>query len=191
MAKTRKQKQQLFTLYQDIAQNQDFVLIRLHTKLPAKAINAFRLYLLENNGKMYVLKNKVFLKAVAQVQENVPALKDLNLEGPIGLIAAQDIIIALKGLKKLEQDAKDLLALIIDDEEFVKKYKAYDYVMGVVQKSRVNAQDLAMLSQLPGVDALYGMLAGGLKALLNGLAGALSGNIRNLAYALKQVAENK
>jgi len=191
MAKTRLQKAELFDLYSNTLNKGTFILVKLSTKLPAKAVNAYRLFLSDKNGKMHVLKNRIFLRALNASEAYKDFAKDLNLTGNIALITSDDIVSALKGLEKMQESAKELLGMSDMPEEDVKKYVAYDYEFGFVESSYVNPQDLKMLSTLPSIDALYGMLAGGLKSLLTGLASALSGNVRNLAYALNQVAENK
>ncbi len=191
MAKTKLQKAQLFDIYTKILEQGDFILLKLSPYLPAKAINAYRQYLEDNNGRMHLLKNKVFLKAVETKDSYKEHVNPESITGNIALITGEDIIATLKGLEQLEQSAKELLGLAGKDEVFVKKYQAFEYMFGYVQGAYVEAADIKMLSELPGVNALYGMLAGGLNGLLSGFVSVLGGNIRNLAYALKQVSENK
>ena len=191
MAKTRLQKAKLFDLYTKTLEGGNFFLIVLNKNLPAYAINEYRKYLKANGASMHLLKNRVFLKALETNKAYQEAFDAYNFDKNISLVQAEDIIVALKGLDKMTESAKDILALQGKDEVFVKKYQAYDLMAGVIQGAFVNKEDLTMLAELPGVDALYGMLAGGLKSLLTGLAGALGGNIRNLAYALNQVVETK
>ncbi len=191
MAKTKLQKAQLFESYLKILESGNFFLIKLNKNLPAFSINEYRKYLNENNSSMHLLKNKVFIKAVETNKLYAEFFKGFAFDSNIAIVQAEDIIIALKGLDKMQESAKELLALRGKEEDEVKKYKSHELVAGVVAGNIVEKQDLNMLATLPGVDALYGMLAGGLKNVLSGFVSVLSGNIRNLAYALNQVVESK
>ena len=188
MAKTRKQKTSLIETYKELLDNGNFVIVNLSTKVPAQAMNMVRLIMSETGGKVYLLKNKVFTKVASGYQ----GLEDLHLEGIMALISAdEDLVSALKTFEKITDFAKSELTLRGEDEEFIKKYKAFDYALGYMDGQVLGKQDAAKLSSLPSKEQLYGQMAGLFANTIKGFMHVLNGNTLNLMYALQDLREKK
>ncbi len=188
MAKTREEKAKLMELYKHIIENADFVMVELKPKIPAQIINTVRLSLQEVGGKLVVLKNKVFKKVASEYEQ----FKDLELENVRALVVSEtDIVSAVKAFDKITSLAKQELLLRGEDEEFVNSYKAFEYVMGYVDKQVLDAESAKALSTLASKEELLGQLVGGLAQIIRGFMNVLNGNTLKFIYVLENLKAAK
>jgi len=188
MAKTRKQKKVLLDLYKQILDEYDFIMVELHTKIPANSVNQVRLALNNMGAKLIVLKNKVFEK-VAKEKENFSDIKLENIKAIV--VSKEDVLNAIKEFEKLKDYAKEELTLRGEDEEFIKSYRPFEYVMAYIDKQLYDTDQTKTLVTLPSKDELMGMLVGGLANVIRGFMNVLQGNTLKFMTVLNNIQEAK
>ena len=126
----------------------------------AKDITATRKALHIGKSKMYVAKNNIFNRALKLA--NITELGELS--GPNALVVAHgDEVIPYKELNELMKICKKVV-----------------FKGGVIGKTKVTADQVAVLAAIPGREGLLSMLLSVIQA-----------PIRNLAYGIKALGESK
>ncbi len=128
--------------------------------------------LLDAGGRMQVVKNRLFMIAVAD--SAYESLADL-LVGPNAVTyCGEDPIEPLKVLAEFADD---------HDQPPVKA--------GVVEGERLSTEDLEALSKVPGRDHLIATVVGAFAGPVNDLVFTLGGVVSELVFTLQAVAEEK
>ncbi len=187
MAKTRAQKQDLMNQYKELVDRGNFVVLKVN-RLPANALVVFRKELAELNASFKIMKNKVFKKSV----ENHEKLATVDYTDQLAILdGGDDLVSALKKLDVLIEQSKADHALAGMPEDELKQYKPFEFYIGYMQDSLLDASEVAKLKDLPSRQTLLGMLVGTIAAPVTGLMNVMNGNTRNLIYALNDLKEKK
>jgi large subunit ribosomal protein L10 len=124
----------------------------------------------EADAVFRVVKNRLAKRAVADAG---PQEIDGLLLGPTALTLIHgDAVIAAKAIA-----------------DFAKEHSALEYKGGVMDGEVLDPEGFAVISRLPGVDALRGQLVGVAASPITGLVRGLSSMMSGLAIALGQIAE--
>ncbi|MCJ7805632.1 50S ribosomal protein L10 [Patescibacteria group bacterium] len=126
----------------------------------------------EAGASMLVVKNTLLKRAGEAAEIDEELLKDSILTGQTALvIASQDPIAPIQVIGK-----------------FAKEFEVPQMKVGILEGSFHDSESLAIISTLPGRDALLGQLLGTLMSPSYGLVGVLEGNLQKLLYVLKAKA---
>ena len=124
----------------------------------------------EADAVFRVVKNRLAKRAVADAG---PQEIDGLLLGPTALTLIHgDAVIAAKAIA-----------------DFAKEHSALEYKGGVMDGEVLDPEGFAVISRLPGVDALRGQLVGVAASPITGLVRGLGSMMSGLAIALGQIAE--
>ena len=126
----------------------------------------------ESGVEFVVAKNTLTQRAASQA--GVEGISEF-LVGPTALAFSEDPVAGAK-----------LMA------EFSDEVESFEVKGGLLDDGRVlGAQEVVVLSRLPGREQLLAQLLGAIQAPIAGLATVLNAPLRNLAIVLNQVAEQK
>ena len=126
----------------------------------------------ESGVEFVVAKNTLTQRAANQA--GVEGISEF-LVGPTALAFSEDPVAGAK-----------LMA------EFSDEVESFEVKGGLLDDGRVlGAQEVVVLSRLPGREQLLAQLLGAIQAPIAGLATVLNAPLRNLAIVLNQVAEQK
>jgi len=84
--------------------------------------------------------------------------------------------------------SQDPIAPIQVIGKFTKEFEVPQMKVGILEGSFHDSESLAIISTLPGRDALLGQVLGTLMSPSYGLVGVLEGNLQKLLYVLKAKA---
>jgi len=126
----------------------------------------------EAGASMLVVKNTLLKRACEAAKVDSMLLTDTILQGQTALvIASQDPIAPIQVIGK-----------------FTKEFEVPQMKVGILEGSFHDSESLAIISTLPGRDALLGQVLGTLMSPSYGLVGVLEGNLQKLLYVLKAKA---
>ncbi|HZC18557.1 MAG TPA: 50S ribosomal protein L10 [Rubrobacteraceae bacterium] len=126
----------------------------------------------ESGVEFVVAKNTLTQRAASQA--GVEGISEF-LVGPTALAFSEDPVAGAK-----------LMA------EFSDEVESFEVKGGLLDDGRVlGAQEVVVLSRLPGREQLLAQLLGAIQAPIAGLATVLNAPLKNLAIVLNQVAEQK
>lgn len=187
MAKNKVQKAELFTQYQEVVAQSNFIVIETN-KVPARAITSLRKLLSEVDAKLYVIKNTVFSK----VTEENEKLAGQTYVGQLAVInGGTDISVAIKKLDDAAKEAKSILSLTGADEKTVAAYVPFTYKFGYVSGSFLDEKDVARLAQLPDRKTVLAQFVGTVAAPISGLLNVMQGVPRAFVYVLTDLQNKK
>lgn len=187
MPKTKAQKGELLSAYQEVVKKGNFIVIETD-KVPAAVVTDLRKTLAAVDAKLYVIKNTVFAKASAEF-ENLAAQ---NFAGQLSVIeGGKDVVVAAKAIDEATKKAKASLALAGKDDQTVAKYNPFAYKFGFINGSVLTEADVIRLAQLPDKKTVMAMFVGTLAAPISSFMNVLSGVPRKLVYALTDLQNKK
>jgi len=168
MALTRKEKGKLVELYKELLDKAKNVVVMTQSKIPVNEINKVRMAVVENGWKLQVVKKRLFLRALKEVE-----YEDIEIDKLEGSIIV---------LYSLEDEFKPLKAL----NNFIKEWKKdklpyiLEYLGGFYGKSWKEADYVRDIAELPTKDELIGKFAFLIKY-----------PVQAFVMNLKQIAEKK
>lgn len=168
MAKSRQQKEDILSQYEEYLKNAKAVYLA-STKLNANEANALKKKLVATDSKYNVIKNTIFGLAAKNALG-----EELNLEGPVSAVFSNgDVVEAAKLLAELKKEDKAT------------------YVYAILDGKLLDAEKIDALAKLESKEVLLGKFMYLVNYPTTGLARALANNIEKLAYALNAVKDNK
>lgn len=168
MAKSKQQKQEILSSYEEYLKNSKAVYLA-STRLNPNEANELKKKLLPGNAKYSIIKNTLFSLASKNTLS-----EDLNLEGPnAAVFCMEDVVEPAKALFELKKGDKAKYVLCILDGK-------------VIDVSKIDA-----LAKLETKEQLLGKLMYLVNYPTTGLARALSNNVEKLLYAINAVKETK
>ncbi len=168
MAKTRQQKQEILSSYEDYIKGAKAIYLA-STQLTSNEANDLKKKLFPDSASYSVIKNTLFVKA----SKNVLG-EEVYLEGQnSAFICNEDVVNPAKLLAEL------------------KKMKKAEYVLCILDGKVIDSSKIGALASLESREQLLGKLMYLVNYPTTGLARALANNIQKLAYALNAVAATK
>jgi large subunit ribosomal protein L10 len=171
--RTKKEKIQLTAELVDTLGASDVLYLTDFTGLNVKEITELRRRFREAGHRFVVVKNRLALRALEQL--DLPDITEY-LRGPTGFIVGADDPVA--PAKMLRDFAKEN-----EDRPTVK--------VGVVDKRVVFADEIMTLAALPSRDELLAGIVGSLTAPVAGIVGVLEGLLRDIASLVEEVAKKQ
>ncbi|NWF69937.1 MAG: 50S ribosomal protein L10 [Chloroflexi bacterium] len=168
MAITKQRRHELVALYGEIISKSDGFVITEFNRLPTAKINDLRARLRGIDGKFVITKNTLFGLALKNAGWPVP---EQLLKGSVAVSY---------GTGNFPAIAKETLAFIKDNSEQL-QVKG-----GIMIASILRANDVEMLSTLPGLDEMRAQLAGLIvtpASALLGVIDAATGQVVNVLHA--------
>ena len=157
---------------EDGLQNHDVVVMVGFRGLSCTEMDALRLSLRRSKARLFVARNRLAQRALAERQYNrlAQALAD-----QVAFVFTNEDAVTV---------AKTLMERVKDNERITIKG-------GVLQGRELNAQDVKQLSELPAKEVLQSQLLAVIIAPVTRLAGALNAKTADLLSILKQYSEQK
>lgn len=143
--------------------------------LDVKAMTQLRDRLHEAGAHYEVVKNRLVIRALAEIDDSLPDLRE-HLKGPTGVVIADEDVVS--PAKALTEFAKE------NDDRPVFK-------IGVMYQSLVEEEKFLRLAKLPPREQLLAELAGALEAPMSLFATALEGKVQETAGLLDALREKK
>jgi large subunit ribosomal protein L10 len=171
--RTRKEKTKVTTELVERLGESNVLYLTDFTGLNVKNITELRRRFREAGGRYVVVKNRLALRALEQL--DLPDISEY-LRGPTGFVIGQDD--PVEPAKTLRDFAKEN-----DDRPALK--------VGVVNKSLISAKAIEELASLPPYEVLLAGIAGSLTASVSGIVGVLEGLLRDIAYMVEEVARRR
>lgn len=145
------------------------------TGIDVKSMTVLRDRLHESGAEYVVVKNRLMLRALEAVEDELPDLSE-HLIGPTAVVLIDDG--PVEPAKALTEFAKDH-----GDRPVFK--------VGVLDRKIVEAEQFVRLAKLPTREELLAQLAGALEAPMAALAGALEAKLQETAGLLDALREKK
>ncbi len=171
----RSDKEAFVQEVQDRIQKAPVLYLTDFSGLDVKSMTVLRDRLHESGAEYVVVKNRLVLRALQGIDEELPDLSE-HLKGPTALILADDGPVA--SAKALTEFAKEH-----DDRP---AFKA-----GMVDRRLVELSQFERLAKLPSRDELLAQLAGALEAPMAALAGALGAKLQETMGLLEALREER
>jgi len=150
------------------------VIIAEYRGMTVEEMTGLRVELRKAGAEFRIFKNRIAKKAI---DDKLQHLKDLSpsMKGPIGLICSYgDTAQATKAAM-----------------EFQKDHPNFVITCGFMEKSRVTADELKALADLPSKEVLLARIVGSLVSPHRGLLGVLNGVNRNLVQVINAIKDKK
>lgn len=174
MALARSKKEELVAEVSELFRNSKLTVLANYSGLSVKEIQELRRDARENQTKLKVVKNRLVLKAMEQVDTYKDTDRSIFKEQLLYAFNADDEVAPAQVLAN-----------------FAKKHKALEFVGAVTAEGEVlSVEDVKSLASLPSKDQLRGQLVGTLAAPLTGFVNVLSGNLRGVLNVLNARAES-
>ncbi|MGD2218374.1 MAG: 50S ribosomal protein L10 [Gemmatimonadales bacterium] len=171
--RTKKEKIQLTSELVDTLGASDVLYLTDFTGLNVKEITELRRRLREAGHRYVVVKNRLALRAVEQL--DLPDLSEY-LQGPTGfVVGADDPVAPAKMLRDFAKENEDRPTLKV----------------GVVERRVVPADEIMTLASLPSRQELLAGIVGSLTAPVAGIVGVLEGLLRDVASMVEEVAKKQ
>lgn len=168
MAKTKGQKQELLTTYEDYLKKAKAVYLA-STRLNVNETNDLKKKLLQNDSRYAVVKNTLFRIAAKNVWG-----EELSLEGQhAAFFCLEDVVEPAKTLSGLKKEEKA------------------KYVLCILDGKVIDVTKIDSLANLESKEQLLGKLMYLVNYPATGLVRALSNNTEKLLYALNAVKDSK
>jgi large subunit ribosomal protein L10 len=165
LAITREKKGALVDEYVERLRKSQAVLVTEYRGLSVKQLQDLLRELRANDSELYVTKNTLIRRALAEVGMQSP--REL-LKGPTAVaFCYKDIAAPAKSLGKFAKDSKILV---------VKG--------GLIGRSSFDEKGVQALAELPGRDQLLGQVVGVMQSPISGLVNVLAGTVRGLVNVL-------
>jgi large subunit ribosomal protein L10 len=171
--RTKDEKIQKTAELQHTLGESDVIYLTDFTGLGVKQMTELRRRFRETGGRFVVVKNRLALRALEQL--DLPDITE-HLRGPTGLIVGSNDPVA--PAKTLREFAKEN-----NDRPVIK--------VGVVENRLVTSEEVKRLAELPSKEVLLAGIMGMLSAPLAGVVGVLEGLLRDIAYMVEEVARKR
>lgn len=125
------------------------------------------------DAKMFVVKNTLFKLAGEAAKISKSTLSDSALTGPIALVISE----------------KDPIAPLQVLGKFAKEFDIPQMKVGIIEGTFQDKENLIMLSNLPGKEALFAQVVGTIAQPMYGIVGVLNANMQKLVYVLKEASQ--
>ena len=171
--RTKKEKVQLTSELSEILGASDVLYLTDFTGLNVKEITELRRRFREAGHRFVVVKNRLALRAIEQL--DLPDIAEY-LRGPTGFVVATDDPVApAKMLRDFAKENEDRPTLKV----------------GVVENRVILPAEVMTLAALPSREELLAGIVGSLAAPVAGIVGVLGGLIRDIASLVEEVAKKK
>lgn len=156
----------------DTLKDSSAILVIKYSGLSSPDITALRRNLRGSNSSLFVVKNSVARRALAD-----SGLENLikSIEGPCGLIFSKDEPV----------DASRVLC------DFAKEHEQLKLEGGSLKDRLLEKKDIESLAKLPTKDALRAQVVCALNSPISGLAIALNQVLAKFVYCLDQIKQKK
>lgn len=171
----RADKEAFVTAFQERLAEAPVFYLTDFTGIDVKSMTTLRDRLHESGAEYVVVKNRLMLRALRGLDEELPDLSE-HLAGPTAVVLVNDGPVA--PAKALTEFAKDH-----EDRPVFK--------VGVLDRKLVPAEQFERLAALPTRDELLSELAGALEAPMAALAGALEAKLQETVGLLDALREKK
>ncbi|MCL4871529.1 MAG: 50S ribosomal protein L10 [Anaerolineae bacterium] len=165
MAITRERKEELMAQYIDLLKQSDAVFIAEYKGLSVKKLQELRAEARKVGGVVYVTKNTLLLKALAEVGMAVP---EAQMNGQLATSFSLG-------------DAPSVAKTLLD---FAKKEDLLTVKGGVLGPKFLTVQEVDALSKLPTMDQLRAQLVGVISAPARNVASIIAGGVRQVVNVL-------
>lgn len=171
--RTKKEKIQLTSELSEILGASDVLYLTDFTGLNVKEITELRRRFREAGHRFIVVKNRLALRAIEQL--DLPDLAEY-LRGPTGFVVGTDDPVApAKMLRDFAKENEDRPTLKV----------------GVVENRVILPAEVMTLAALPSREELMAGIVGSLAAPVAGIVGVLGGLIRDIASLVEEVAKKQ
>ncbi len=172
MSKTKVQKKQLLTKYQELLKEKPNYILVNTAKVGTTQIDELKKLLKEGQHKFMIIKNTLF-KIAAQETEQPTVLQELTEQAGI-IVCGDDPTTAAKALKEMQ-----------------KKHNTMETRYGILFGNVEDASKINQLAEIPSREVLLAQMMGSMQSPLSGFARVINGTVRNLVYALAEVQKKK
>ena len=169
MAITRQRKDELMAKYVELLKKSDAVFVAEYKGMTVQKLQDLRAEARKSGGVVYVTKNTLLLKALAEVGMAAPA------ETMKGQLATGFSMGDLPGMAKTMLD-------------YAKKEELMKLQGGVLGNKVLSAQDVETLSKLPNLEQLRAQLIGMISTPARSVAGVIAGGVRQVVNVLDAYA---
>lgn len=164
---------QLDELKNLLQKNSDFV-VTTYSGLNVQQMIELREKLREQNGRLRVVKNNLFYRALQELQPEVAeGIKD-ELHGPIAVTFAPE-------------DYPAICKVLV---EYAKKSDKVAIKSGAMEQGYLKKQDVENIATLPSKDELLAIIGRGLNTPATKIATGINQIMASLARGIKQIGEN-
>jgi len=171
---TRQQKVTIVKELSEAFKNNDLILFVNYKGLSVAQFNDLRSLLLENGGKIKVVKNKLLNLALQQA--GFSDTHEEFLKGPTAVVYL------------LDGDAVNVLKVLV---KFSKSNENLKFKGAYFYGDLINDEQVVEYSKLPSREELLSMLLNRMQSPISGLVFTLSGILRKFLYALNAIKEKK
>jgi len=169
MAKSREQKEQLLSKYEEILDTVDGYIAVNPAQVDSITVTTLKRKLKEINSKLVVVKNTVFKIALQNKQDKLP-VQAIDFTGSTAIITySADPTTPAKLIKEVQKES----------ESFEARY-------GVIDGSFVDNKNVMALADIPDRETLLAQLVGTMNAPLSGFMNACTGNVRGFVRVLSE-----
>ncbi len=169
MAITRQRKDELMAKYVELLKKSDAVFVAEYKGMPVQKLQELRAEARKTGGVVYVTKNTLFLKALAEVGMAAPAEK-------------------MKGQLATGFSMGDLPGMAKTMLDYAKKEERMKLQGGVLGNKVLSPQDVETLSKLPNLEQLRAQLIGMISTPARNVAGVIAGSVRQVVNVLDAYA---
>jgi len=174
MALQRSKKEEQVAEISELFKNSKLTVLANYSGLGVKQMQELRKNAKENQTKLKVVKNRLVMKAMDQIDTYKDTDRSIFKEQLLFAFNSDDEVAPAQVLAGFAKKNKDL--------EFVGAITAEGEILSV--------DEVKYLAGLPSKDQLRGQLVGTLSAPLSGFVNVLSGNIRGFVNVLSARAES-
>lgn len=150
------------------------VIFTEYAELSVNQMSKLRERIKDTDSELVVAKNTLLNIALKDSPHANAADKE-TLKGPVATIFSYE----------------DSLAPIKTLAEFIKEFKLPIIKGGILEGKETSAEQITLLSKLPGKEQLVAQIIGNLKSPLSGIVNVLKGSQRKLVYALSAIVDKK
>lgn len=174
MAITKDKKQAIVTELVDNLSSSKMTVVAAYEGLTVKQMQALRKQSRENGTSILVVKNRLVIKALGQVD----TLKDVDTS-------------ELKGMLAYAFNADDEVAPAQVLNQFAKTNPKLTFVGAITAEGKfLSASDVQSLANLPSKNQLIAGIINTLNSPVNGVMSGLGGNLGGLIQAIEAKAAN-
>lgn len=174
MALSRDKKEELVAEINELFKSSKLTVLANYSGLGVKQMQELRRNARDNQTKLKVVKNRLVLKAMDQIDTYQDTDKSLFKEQLLYAFNSDD-----------EVAPAQVLAA------FAKKNKELEFVGAITAEGEIlSVEEVKHLASLPSKDQLRGQLVGTLAAPLSGFVNVLSGNMRGIINVLNARAQS-
>jgi large subunit ribosomal protein L10 len=168
----RPEKIAILEEYSNSLDSADYVIMANCTGMTMEQFDELRAKLRENNGKLQIVKNKIYAKAVT---DQGKSFIDSSLIGPTAVISGEgDVTVVAKAIKN-----------------YVKSAGLPVVKGGILGDKALSIVDVKALADMPSREIMLGMFVGTVAAPMTQLVGVVNQKLLTLLYVLKAVADKK